>query len=81
MIETIAAATSVLVAATGRIPRSRPMLDRMKENSPIWPRAMAMVSAVLKEYPSTRTVSSAISGLPTSTTASVAAISPGASSR
>lgn len=41
--------------ATGRIPRSRPMLDRMKENSPICPSAMAIVSAVLKEYPRTRT--------------------------
>jgi hypothetical protein len=44
-IETIATATSVLVAATGRTPSSRPMLERMNENSPICASAIATASA------------------------------------
>ncbi len=39
------AATSVFVAATVKIPRSLPIVDRMKENSPICARATATVIA------------------------------------
>ena len=53
------------------------MLARMNENSPICASATATASATRNGYRSSHTISSAASGFPTSTTASVEASSAG----
>lgn len=53
----------------------------MNENSPICDSATAIDSATLNGYPRRRTMTSAMSGLPIITTANVARIRPGASTR
>ena len=53
----------------------------MNENSPIWASAMATESATRNGYRKANTMANAASGLPTRTTASVAATSPGACTR
>ena len=81
VMEMIAAAIRVFDGPSSRRPRLFPAVARMNENSPIWARATATETATRSGYLSSRTMARAASGLPSRTMASVAATSPGDSSR
>ena len=72
-IETIATATTMLIASGGRTPRSRPSVTRMNENSPICASATRHGQRrAQRDSCSTRSTTTATSGLPTSTMARAA---------